>query len=92
MFVQVVHDIRDKGAWAQRAGDFAKQEPPPQFTLHSSGTATDGTKAFCLWEAQSVEALSAFLDPATVGAAQNIYYAIDEHAPATSLPRAAAAR
>ena len=92
MFVQVIHNISDKAAWAQRLADFAKQGPPPEFTLHSSGTSTDGTKAFCLWEAQSVDALSAFLNAATAGAAQNTYYAIDENAPATSLPRSAAAR
>jgi hypothetical protein len=92
MFVQVIHNISDKGAWAQRLADFAKQGPPPEFTLLSSGTAADGTKAFCLWEAQSVDALSTFLNAATAGAAQNIYYTIDENAPATIIPRSAAAR
>lgn len=92
MFVQVIHDITDKGAWVQRLAEFAKEGAPSELTLHSSATSTDGTKAFCLWEVQSVDALSGFLDRATAGAAQNIYYAIDENAPATSLPRSTAAR
>ncbi|MBV9269973.1 MAG: hypothetical protein JO165_02695 [Candidatus Eremiobacteraeota bacterium] len=91
MFVQVIHNISDKSAWAQRLADFEKQGPPTELTLHCSGTSTDGTKAFCLWEAQSEEALSSFLDEATAGAAQNIYYNIDESAPATLLPRSAVA-
>jgi hypothetical protein len=92
MFVQVIHNITDKTIWAQRAADFEKQGLPNEFTLHCSATSTDRTKAFCLWEAQSVEALSSFLDSATAGAAQNIYYAIDENAPVTYLPRSAVAR
>jgi hypothetical protein len=92
MFVQVIHNITDKTVWAQRTTDFEKQGSPSEFTLHCSGTSTDRTKAFCLWEAQSVEALSSFLDTATAGAAQNSYYAIDENAPVTRLPRNAVAR
>lgn len=87
MFVQVIHNISDKSAWSQRLADFEKQGPPAQLTLHCSGTSSDHTKAFCLWEAQSVEALSSFLDEATAGAAQNTYYTLDEKAPATLLPR-----
>lgn len=92
MFVQVIHNITDKTVWFQRTADFEKQGIPNEFTLHCSGTSTDRTKAFCLWEAQTVEALSTFLDSATDGAAQNIYYAIDENAPATRLPRNVVAR
>ena len=92
MFVQVVHNITDKTVWVQRTADFEKQVLPKEFTLHCSATSTDRTKAFCLWEAQSVEALASFLDNATAGAAQNIYYAIDENAPVTHLPRSVVAR
>lgn len=91
MFVQVIHNITDNGAWAQCLADFEKQEPPAGFTLHSSGTSGDRATAFCLWEAPSVDALSAILDGATAGAAKNTYYAIDEKAPGTRLPRGVAA-
>ena len=87
MFIQVIHNITDTSLWNQRLAEFEKQEPSPDFTLHSSGTATDHTKAFCLWEAPSVDALQRMLDAGTSGAAQNIYYALDEKAPATRLPR-----
>ncbi len=92
MFVQVIHNITDKTVWNQRTADFEKQGFPNEFTLHCSGTSSDRTKAFCLWEAKSVAALSSFLDNATAGAAQNTYYAIDENAPATRLPGSVVAR
>lgn len=87
MFVQVIHNIADKSIWAERLVEFEKQGPPAEFTLHSSVTSNDRTKAFCLWEAQSVDTLSSFLDKATAGAAENVYYTIDDKAPATRLPR-----
>lgn len=92
MFIQVIHDITDKSVWTNRLADFEKQGPPPEMTLHCSGTSSDGTKAFCLWEVPSREALSSFLDEATLGAARNTYYTLDEKAPATHLPRSAVAR
>jgi hypothetical protein len=91
MFVQVIHNISDKSVWTKRLADFEKQSPPTEFTLHCSGTSSDGTKAFCLWEAPSLQALSTFLDEATTGAAQNVYYTLDEKAPATRLPRSVVA-
>ena len=91
MFIQVIHNITDTSLWNKRLADFEKQGPTPGFTLHCSGTSTDHTKAFCLWEAQSIEALRAILDAGTDGAAQNIYYALDEKAPATRLPHGVAA-
>lgn len=91
MFVQVIHNISDKSVWTKRSTDFEKQSPPAELTLHCSGTSSDGTKAFCLWEAPSREALSSFLDEATAGAAQNTYYTLDEKAPATRLPRSVVA-
>lgn len=92
MFIQAIHNITDTSLWTKRLADFEKQEPSPNFTLHCSGTSTDHAKAFCLWEAESVNALSTILDQATVGAAQNIYYTLDEKAPATRLPGSAVAR
>lgn len=91
MFIEVVHTISDKSVWTERLAEFERQGAPPRLTLHYSGTANDGTKAFCLWEAPSVEAVSSFLDDATAGAAQNSYYTIDENAPATRLPRSVVA-
>lgn len=92
MFIQVIHDITDKSVWDNRLADFEKQGPPTELMLHCSGTSSDGTKAFCLWEAQSLQALSSFLDEATAGAAQNTYYTLNENAPATRLPSSVAAR
>lgn len=39
--------------------------------------ATDSTKAVCLWEAKSVEAVKNYLEPKTSTIARNTYYAVD---------------
>ena len=35
-------------------------------------------EAVCLWEADSVDALSGYLDPASAGIAENTYYVVDQ--------------
>ena len=52
--------------------------------------SSDGTVAVCLWEADSIDSLRDYLDPATAGAAENTYFEIDTDR-AMGLPEAAAA-
>ncbi len=87
MFVQVVHEILDQDAWNKLASQW--EGPPPGSKLHTSLTTQDHSKAFCLWEVESVDALSTALDSQTNGILKNTYYAVDEKAPLTSLPREA---
>ena len=87
MFVQVTHDVANFDTWQKLASDW--QGPPSDFRLHSSVTAKDHSKIFCLWEVESVSALSEYLDQLTSGVLKNTYYAIDDKAPATMLPHAA---
>ncbi len=87
MFVQVAHDVLDRDAWEKLGSEW--QGPPPGFKLLTSVTTRDHSKVFCIWEAESVAALSTALDAATTGILKNTYYAIDENAPLTSLPQVA---
>ncbi len=90
MFIQVIHEIADAQRWNQLAAEFEKQGTPPGFTLHTSVTAADRSRAFCLWEGKSIQTLSEILDPLTEPAAHNRYYEIAAQAPATVLPRVVA--
>jgi len=87
MFVQVAHDVLDRDAWEKLAAEWTG--PPAGFKLHTSLTTQDHSKIFCLWEVESVGALSEILDAQTKGVLKNTYYAIDQNAPLTSLPREA---
>lgn len=51
----------------------------------------DRSLAACLWEADSIDTLRNYLDPATAGVAENTYFEVDEEY-AVGLPEAAAAR
>jgi hypothetical protein len=51
----------------------------------------DRSVAVCLWEADSIETLRNYLDPATAGASENTYFEVDSEL-AMGLPETAAAR
>ena len=89
MFIQVVHDVLDAPSWTKLATETqGKNAMPTDLKLVTSVTAQDRSHVFCLWEADSVEALSRFLDPFTQGVLKNTYYAVDPGAPLTNLPDA----
>ena len=72
MYVLVHHTVTDpKRFWATVAD--ATPNLPANLKLHQTLTARDGTKATCLWEAESVEAVRTFLDPAFSGMSRNEY-------------------
>lgn len=88
MFVQVIHEVLDVPGWDKLAQEFQKEGAPPNLTLHTSVSSKDRSSVFCLWEADSVEAVSSFLDPITQGVLRNTYFLIDTSLPATTLPHA----
>jgi hypothetical protein len=51
----------------------------------------DHSEAVCLWEADSIETLRGYLDPATAGASENAYFEVDGQR-AMGLPETAATR
>ena len=81
MFIAIHHNIRDPKAWEEttsQIGPMIEQGRLPKgvkplFYL----PATDGRRADCLWEADSMDNLKRFLDPLTSSAARNEYFEIN---------------
>jgi hypothetical protein len=73
MYVVVNHAINDTSKFWAAAQSVAAGLPAGLKVLHTF-PSPDGRKAVCLWEANSVEAVRSFLDPATAGMARNDYY------------------
>ncbi len=84
MYVSVHHIITDTRKWeqiTQKMTTAVEQGKLPQGLkglMYLPGT--DGRKADCLWEAQSVDALKTFLDREIGNAARNEYFQINAHA------------
>jgi hypothetical protein len=74
MFIVVQHQVTDPSAfWAgAREGMGAL---PSNLKLHQSLPAPDGSRAVCVWEAESIDAVKSFLDSAVKGS-QNEYYEV----------------
>lgn len=90
MHVVVQHTIVDREKFAQAdAGAIAGGAPSGE-RLQQFFPATDRSMAFCLWEADSVDALRGYLDPATAGVTENAYFEIDQPY-AIGLPQTAGA-
>lgn len=76
MFVLVHHNINDpESFWARAQAGLG--DLPSDLTLHHCLAAQDATRATCLWEASSTEAVSDFLEPLIQGAAKNEYRAAE---------------
>lgn len=61
MYVLVHHAIGDPSGFWTKAQEVIPNLPRG-LTLHHTLSATDGTRASCLWEADSVEAVRSFLE------------------------------
>jgi DNA polymerase/3'-5' exonuclease PolX len=89
MHVAVHHIITDTQKWEQVTKNMMaalEQGRLPQglkALMYLPGS--DGRKADCLWEAQSVDGLKSFLEPQTSSAARNEYFQINSGA-AIGLP------
>jgi hypothetical protein len=47
---------------------------PAHLKVHHTFPSPDGRKAVCVWEAESVEAVRSFLEPALGAVSRNEYY------------------
>ena len=90
MHLGVVHTIRDRAAWDSITGG-GEPEFPPGFVLLGSVTQDDVSRAICIWDAPSLDALQHMLDDMLGSASVNDCFAAD---PARSInlpaPQAAA--
>ncbi len=84
MYVSVHHTITDSQKWDQITKKMTTMVEQGQLPQGLKGLmylpGTDGRKADCLWEAQSVDALRTFLDREIGTAARNDYFQINSEA------------
>lgn len=73
MYVVVNHTITDTSGFWATAQSTAAGLPAGLKVIHTF-PSPDGRKAVCVWEADSVDAVRTFLDPATAGMARNDYF------------------
>lgn len=93
MIVGIYHSITNPpkfGETAAKVDALIKEDKLPNGIKGLSfAPSTDGRKAFCLWEADSVESLRAFVEPLTGSVARNEYFEVDPQK-AEGLPQEAA--
>ena len=75
MYVSVIHTISEPDPfWAAAE---AGLDTPEGVTLHSSYPNGDGSKAVCLWEGPSADAVRDFVDGAAGSYASNEYFEVN---------------
>jgi hypothetical protein len=73
MYVVVNHEINDASRFWATAQSVTAGLPAGLKVIHTF-PSSDGRKAVCVWEADSVQAVRRFLDPVTAGMARNDYF------------------
>jgi hypothetical protein len=87
MFIGAIHTISDP----EKFWSIDPSAIPADVTVLSTFPSQDGSRALCLWEADSVEAVRSLVDGMAGDAAKNEFFEVDEQHPWTrGLPRAAA--
>lgn len=76
MFVAIHHDIHDRELFKEKVNQMAP--PPESLRRHQFLTATDLTRAACLWESPSVEELSDYIDSSLEPASTQTYFQVYE--------------
>jgi hypothetical protein len=89
MHIVVEHRIIDLDKFNSMDAADVAQGGGPGFTLRQFLPPQDGSIATCLWEADSIDSLREWLEPATAGVTDNTYIPIDDEN-AIGLPAAAA--
>ena len=74
MYVIAIHSISNP----RQFFDAAANTPVPEgMTLHSVPPNGDGSRAVCLWEADSSDAVRELVDGTVGGASSNEFYEVD---------------
>lgn len=77
MKIGVIHEIDDPETFAER-GEAMLGDIPDGIESRQFCPAEDGTAATCVWEAESVDELSEFIDPSLGDASSQEYFQINE--------------
>ena len=92
MYIMVQHTISEPATF-WNAADPTKF--PPQVKLHHTFPTPDGTRAVCIWEADSIDTVRNFLEPVVGRVSRNEYLAVENRdglGRPSRVPQAAAAR
>jgi hypothetical protein len=74
MYILVQHTISDPATFWTKADSTTL---PPDVKLHHTFPTPDGTRAACLWEAESVDAVRNLIEPLLGQASRNEYFAVE---------------
>ena len=86
MFVVVQHTVKDPASFWGLAQQ-GVPNLPPHLKLHHCFPASDGTRAVCVWEADSVQAVKEFFRGELDRASSNEFYPV-ENKEGVALPSA----
>ena len=76
MYVLVQHYVSDpRRFWSDVRS--ALPALPPNISLHHCFPTPDGTHAVCVWEAESIRDLRAFLEALVGHASRNLYFQVE---------------
>ena len=75
MYILVDHTISDPAAFWGSAEQVMRM--PPGVKLHQTFPTRDGTKAVCVWEAESIDALRGFIEPLVGRVSRNEYLEVE---------------
>ena len=90
MHIVVQHRITDPEKFFSANAEEVAGGGPPGVQGRQFFPSNDRSVAVCLWEAESIDTLRGYLDPALEGAAENSYFEVDRER-AMGLPETAAA-
>ena len=90
MHVVVQHRISDPEKFFSMDAEEVSEGGPRGVRGLQFYPSQDEKVAVCLWEADSIDAIRDYLDPATAGASENTYFEVDGDR-AMGLPETAAA-
>lgn len=76
MYIVVQHSISNPTEFWSGAEQLMPKIPAGA-KLHHSFPTKDGTRAVCLWEAESVESLRGFLEPQISRMSKNDYFQVE---------------
>jgi hypothetical protein len=75
MYVMVLHSISEPAAFWNAADP--RNNLPPNVKLHHTFPTADGTRAVCIWEADSIDAVRNFLESQFGPISRNEYLTVE---------------
>lgn len=75
MYILVQHSISEPAKFWNVAD--LRENLPPEIKLHHTFPTPDGTRAVCIWEAESVNAVRDYLEPVVGTSSRNEYFTVE---------------